>query len=208
MSDSSTGLTRTDLPRGSSSLWPRLLGLCCVPILFCLLDTSVTLAGQSADYWSGNFSEPEESCPTLFRLLSIHPVAFVGGMLIWIVAFTVLIVLLPDVLALIASIGITFGHTAGAASWLLWRYQYGYQECNALFLVAATGLGLGIYYGWRWQPQTAVKYLPRISMAWRVGIVSSVLMGATYMFLWPQNPCFDKLAGVVASLANLRTEIP
>ena len=65
--------------------------------------------------------------PTFKHLLEVHPVAFALGNAAWAASFVGVILLLPDVLALIASIAVTLGHTVGAATWILWRFHYGYQ---------------------------------------------------------------------------------
>jgi hypothetical protein len=165
----------------------RLLGLCLPPILMCALDCTLTLAGQSANYWAGNYSDVNEASPTLNHLLQIHPAMLVVGVAIWICVFAAVILLLPDVLALIVAIGVTLAHTAGAASWVMWRFKFGYQAANLLFLICAIALGIGIRYGWRAAPAEAYS-LGRISMAqrWVMALLLSAL--AVYLFLWPRQP--------------------
>ena len=130
----------------------RLLGLCLPALLVWALDISFTLAGQSADYWSGHYALVNERSPTFNQWLQVHPAAFALGAIVWAGIFVGIILLLPDVLALIMSIAVTLGHTVGAATWLLWGFGYGYQLCNALFLCSAIALGLGIRYGWQAVP--------------------------------------------------------
>ncbi len=127
----------------------RLLGLCLPPLIFCVLDAGLTLYGQSAEYWSGNYAAVNEGAPTFHDLLQIHPAAFAAGILAWIVVFAVVIVLLPAALALIVSIAVTFAHVAGAGTWIWHVFHFGYQACLGLFLVAAIMLGIGIRWGWR-----------------------------------------------------------
>jgi hypothetical protein len=164
----------------------RLLGLCLPPLLFCALDCSLTLAGQSEEYWAGNYQRVNEMSPTFKHLLEVHPVAFALGNSAWAASFVGVILLLPDVLALIASIAVTLGHTVGAATWILWRFHYGYQAGNLLFACAAVALGLGIYYGWRAAPSDSYR-LFGLSMALR-WVIALVLVGvAVYLFLWPRQ---------------------
>ena len=165
----------------------RLVGLCLPPLLLCALDGSLTLAGQSSDYWAGQFSQVNEGSPTFHHLLALHPAAFAAGIVCWAAMFAAVILLLPDLGALILSIAVTFGHMAGAATWLLWRFQFGYQACNALFLATAVVLGLGIRWCWRAVPEKEYKF-----RGWPLGTRLLIATGLTvvgvYLFLWPRTP--------------------
>lgn len=163
----------------------RLVGLCLVPMLFALLDGGLTLAGQSASYWSGEFEQVNEASPRFRQLLVVHPLAFAGGILTWIGIFVAIILLLPDTLALAVSLTVTFGHCVGALTWIIWRFQYGYQVANLLFLVAGILLALGIRSGWRARP--ADEYRLPLSPVAR-GLISFLLFGiGAYLFLWPRS---------------------
>jgi hypothetical protein len=107
-----------------NGVWCRLVGLCLPPLVLCALDGTLTLVGQSADYWSGHYAAVNESSPTFNHLLQLHPMAFAFGLLVWSAIFVAIILLLPETPALIVSIAATFGHTVGAATWLLFRFQY------------------------------------------------------------------------------------
>ena len=164
----------------------RLLGLCLPPVLFCLLDAAVTLLGQSAQYWAGNYAQVNEGSPTFHDLLQIHPAAFAVGTLVWIMVFVVGILLLPGTLALIVSIVVTFGHTAGAATWLWGRFHC-YQTCLGLFLISAIVLGVGIRWGWLAVPEQEYRLRGWASFA-RWGMVSMLFGVGVYLFLWPRSP--------------------
>ncbi len=170
-----------------SPLAHRLRGLCLPPLLFCLLDGALTLAGQSPEYWGGAHAQVNETSPTFHHLLQIHPAAFAIGLLAWCAVFIGLILLLPDTLALILCIAVTMGHTVGAATWLLWRFEFGYQACNGLFLLSAVILGLGIRWGWG---ATVAANPPTIhwpqSVRWTA--IAVLLTVAAYLFLWPTMP--------------------
>jgi hypothetical protein len=165
----------------------RLTGLCLPPLLFCTLDGTLTAFGQSAEYWAGDYACVREGSPTFNHLLQIHPAVFAAGLLVWAAVFVGIILLLPDTLALIVSITVTFGHTVGAATWLLWRFQFGYQVCNGLFLASAVILGLGIRWGWRAVPDW--EYQLR---GWPWGLRWMLALGlfavGVYLFLWPRTP--------------------
>jgi hypothetical protein len=161
------------------------LGLCLPPLIFCAFDGLITLGGQSADYWAGNYSAVNEVSPTFNALLRLHPAAYMAGVLVWVAVFVGLILLLPDTLALIVSIAVTFGHTVGAATWLLFRFQYGYQACNGLFLLSSVLLGIGIRHGWRAKP--ALPYQPTgLHPLVRWGLVVALFGIGLYLFIWPR----------------------
>jgi len=165
----------------------RLLGLCLPPLVFCTFDAGITLFGQSAAYWAGAYGCVREGSPTPNHLLQIHPTAFATGILVWEMLFVVAILLLPDVLALILSIAVTFGHTAGAATWLWFRFQYGYQWTMWLFLASSIILGSGIHWGWQARP--VQKYpMSSWSPVLRWTLIALAVGIAVYLFLWPRTP--------------------
>ena len=114
----------------------RTLWLLLPPIALCTLDFGLTLFGQSDAYWSGNYADIKEMSPSFGYYLSIHPLAFAASVLIWIAIFSVLILLLPETIALILVVAIVIGQMAGAATWLAFRFN-SYQSCNALFLLTS-----------------------------------------------------------------------
>ncbi len=114
----------------------RPLWLVVPPAVLCMLDLWMTLYGQPPSYWSGNFRDANEISPSFASYLAIHPLAFVGAGFLWIILFSAIIVLLPEMLALTVSIAIVIGHMGGAATWFAYRF-HNYQACNALFLVTA-----------------------------------------------------------------------
>ena len=165
----------------------RLLGLCLPPLVFCAFDAGITLYGQSAAYWEGFYSCVREGSPTPNHLLQIHPTAFVAGILAWMALFVIVILLLPDALALILSIAVTFGHTACAATWLWYLFPYGYQCSMWLFLISSTILGSGIYWGWQARPIQQGP-LANSSPAMRWILIVLAFGVAIYLFLWPRTP--------------------
>lgn len=165
----------------------RLLGLCLPPLLAWALDISLTLIGQAPQYWAGDYSAVNEGSPTFNHLLAVHPLAFALGAAVWAGIFVAIVLLLPDALALIVSIAVTLGHAAGAATWIVWRFGFGYQMCNALFLGVAIALGVGIRYGWRATPEEPYE-LPGWSWRRRWTIAAALFAVAVYLFLWPRSP--------------------
>jgi hypothetical protein len=169
-----------------SGLRQRFLGLCLPPVLFCVLDFTLTLVFQPADYWQGDRTRLIEGSPTFHQLLSIHPAAFVAGVLVWIALFVALLLLLPDTPALITSIAIVFGHVAGTAAWLRGRFTFDYQLLVSLFVLAAVSVGLGVRWGWQAAPAHPFR-LGRLSGIWRWALIAALLAVAVYLFLWPRT---------------------
>jgi hypothetical protein len=168
-----------------TGLRQRFLGLCLPPILFCGLDFTLTLVFQPAEYWQGDRTRIIEGSPTFHYLLSIYPAAFVVGVLVWIAIFVALLLLLPDTPALIASIAIVFGHTAGTAAWLRGRFTFDYQLLVSLFALAAVSVGLGVRWGWQAAPREPL-HLGRLSTLRRWTLIAALVTVVVYSFLWPR----------------------
>lgn len=164
----------------------RLVGLCLPPVAFAALDGGLTLAGQSTVYWSGEYRSVNEASPTFHHLLAIHPLAFVAGIAVWVAVFCGFILLVSETWALVASLTVTNGHAAGAATWLLWRFQYGYQAANGLFLLAAIAAGVGIRHGWRARPEGSVA-TPRVASTWNRVLAALLFAFAIWLFVWPRT---------------------
>jgi len=114
--------------------------------------------------------------------------AFAMGILLWEILFVTIILLLPDVIALIVSIVVTFGHVWGASTWLyFFRFQYAYQCCMGLFLASSIIIGSGIYWGWQARP---VQRHPMSSWSpvARWTLIALAVGVAVYLFLWPRTP--------------------
>ena len=163
----------------------RFVGLCVPPILFCLVDAALTLAGQPAQYWNGNRSFALEQCPAGYYLLTLHPAAFAIGTMLWVAAFVGVLLLLTDTLAVVTSIAVAFGHTACATSWLE-QTSFSYQFSNGLILLCAVVVGLGIRWGWQAGPREPLKLGP-LPAAWRWALVAIFCGVAVYLFLWPSS---------------------
>jgi len=168
-----------------SGLRQRFLGLCLPPLLFCALDATLTLTGQSAEYWQGQAAHVKEVSPIWHYLLAVHPAAFVAGMAGWAAIFVVVLLLLPDTLALIVSIVVVLGHAGGVADWLLHQFRFGYQVCNGLFLLAAVAIGLGVRWGWQAGPRETPRF-DRMPQIWRWTLIVVLVGAAVYVFLWPR----------------------
>ncbi|HKA86706.1 MAG TPA: hypothetical protein VKE22_03535, partial [Haliangiales bacterium] len=55
-----------------------------LPCLFALLlDDGLTLHGQPAEYWAGDYAQTTEGAPFYRKLYAWHPAAAVCGHLVW-----------------------------------------------------------------------------------------------------------------------------
>jgi hypothetical protein len=90
----------------------------------------------------------------LFRALAqLHPQAFSLGYLFWAGAIIALLLLLPELLAVVLTIAVVFGHAAGAYLQLTTVLgSWWYQAANLLFLFAAISLGTGLTWSARAAP--------------------------------------------------------
>jgi len=122
----------------------RLLGLGLPCLAAFLLDTTQRLCAQPAAYWAGNYHYIlQEGTPLVRTLYTCHPLAAVGGYVLWAAIITALLLLVPRILAVMLSIAVVFGHIAGAYSWsaqLMDRYV------NVVFLFTGIGLGVGLHW--------------------------------------------------------------
>jgi hypothetical protein len=86
-------------------------------------------------------------------LYVIHPLAVIAGYVIWACVIIGLLLLLPDVLAVILAIVVVFGHVGGAYSQLIPVLgSWGYQITNGVFLLTAVTLGTGLWWSARASP--------------------------------------------------------
>jgi len=117
------------------------LWLCVAPWIFCMIDQGITLQLQSPEYWAGDYSQANEANPWFNWLLRQHPLYFEVGILLWVAVFTLAVVFLPRLLAMIGCVAIVLGHTWGACTWLLWM-PFGYWMVLLMFLMGAIAIVL------------------------------------------------------------------
>jgi hypothetical protein len=166
----------------SNLLLKRNIGLCGPPLLLSLVDWTVTLLGQPAEYWAGDYTQANERSPTFFNLLVSHPAAFAAGFFLWIGVFVALIVLLPKTPAMMLSLAVAFAHTNGATSWILPHAPYPYQTRIALVCLTAVVAGLGIQLASAAADQQ--RHGPRPWLRWAT--ITALLAVAAYLFLIPR----------------------
>ena len=110
--------------------------MCCGPVVACLCDLPVTLTGQSAEYWSGNWAAVTEGNPIPHWLLTQHPLALCGGIAVWIAVFCTAILRLRPQPARVVAFVVMLGHATAAGTWLLNMKPWGilYAGCLLVFL--------------------------------------------------------------------------
>ena len=109
--------------------------MCAGPVVMVVVDATLTLWGQAPEYWTDGYAFVRENNPIACRLLELHPVAFVLGVVLWTALFTAAIHRLPIEWARVVAFVVMFGHTFGAATWLL-RWPFGLVAVLGIFLLA------------------------------------------------------------------------
>jgi hypothetical protein len=133
----------------------RLVGLGVPCVLPWALDVALTLHGQPAAYWAGDYARTTEGGAFYRRLYALHPAAGVGGHALVLGLVGGLLVALPERAAVVLALVAAFGSTWGASTWvereLVTRAAWGapgpvtsYQATHALLLATAVAAGLGV----------------------------------------------------------------
>ncbi len=99
-------------------------------------DISMTLAGQPATYWAGDYSTAAEYNPIVFPLLARHPALFVAGALLWLGLAAALVLLWRHSLTVWLAMAIALGSALGASTWLA-RHGAGGWILAVVYLSAA-----------------------------------------------------------------------
>jgi hypothetical protein len=105
-------------------------------VLYCL-DISLTLIGQPADYWAGDWAKTSEINPIAYPLLAAGAICFAVAAVLWAAAFSTFILLARLSIARIVAYVIAFGHAIGAATWLVRHGVMGWIAAVALLVAAA-----------------------------------------------------------------------
>ena len=109
--------------------------MCCGPVVACLCDLTVTLTGQSAEYWSGNWTAVTEGNPIPHWLLTQHPLALCGGITVWITVFCTAILRLRSQPARVVAFTVMLGHATAAGTWLLNMKPWGILYAGSMLVL-------------------------------------------------------------------------
>ena len=83
-----------------------------------LIDSSLTLHGQSPDYWAGDYAAALEGNPLVHPILAWHPLAFVAAAAIWFASLSAVILFWRHSAAVWLAVAIAFDHAVGGATWI------------------------------------------------------------------------------------------
>lgn len=108
--------------------------MCLGPVTLALTDAALTLWGQVPEYWVDGYAVVREHNPLGYGLLRLHPAAFVCGMALWVILFTVAIHKLPLSWARVAAFAVMLAHALGCATWLV-DWPFGLLAVFGLLLV-------------------------------------------------------------------------
>jgi hypothetical protein len=108
-------------------------------VIFALGDYAVTMWGQPAHYWAGDYGAAFEANPVVFWCMALHPAAFHTLTFVWIACFSLVILKIPRVLALMVALCITFSHAFCTGTWL-------YSEPNGFYYALALCIGSAIIF--------------------------------------------------------------
>jgi len=118
--------------RGTRGIQKGHWWLCAGPVLLRGLDYGVTLYGQPAAYWEGNFARPNEGSLILHWCLQQHPLLFVAVALVLTGFSSLLILCWPRKPAEILAGLMMLGHAFGIATWVNSSPVWGLAACLAL----------------------------------------------------------------------------
>jgi hypothetical protein len=132
--------------------------LCVAPVTLFLIDISLTLWGQPAEYWAGEYRRALEGSPEVRRVMRIHPVLLYVMICVWIAVIVVLVQILPRLLAEFFAASVTIGHATCGSTWIPRLFTNSYQLRIALAILAGCLLIMSVNASravsekpWRWR---------------------------------------------------------
>jgi hypothetical protein len=158
----------------------RRFGLCAAPLLLFLVDISLTLWGQPADYWAGDYAAAREGSPEVRRVMQFHPALLFAMIAVWMGVIVLLVQLLPRLPAELFSVSTVIAHTACASHWLNSHFAFAYQLTIALSIAAACLVVVSLRAG-RLQPSEN-KWSPT-RIVWC--FAAFILFAIAYAVLYP-----------------------
>jgi hypothetical protein len=122
---------------------------CLPPALLCATDGLITLWGQPAAYWSGEFRVVHEANPLAAWLLTVHPLAFAAAGVPYLLVVAGTIMVLPRRWAAAVAVGIASTHAFAVAVWCLVLFREPMFPLIAVALVLAGSGAVAWQFGWR-----------------------------------------------------------
>jgi hypothetical protein len=110
----------------------------CLPIIVAeLLDSSVTMLGQPAEYWKGSYQLVNEFNPFARWFMVIHPLGAIFYILLDIAAICLMVFILPLTLSKVLAAFWTIGSAKAVYNWLAGPLDMGWWISNIVLLVPA-----------------------------------------------------------------------
>jgi hypothetical protein len=121
-----------------------------VPVaLLCAADAGLTLAGQSAAYWAGDYAAAVEANPFARPFLVQSPWLFIGLAAAWLVVVAAIVLAWRHPLAVWLAVLVAAAHAVGGASWLTRGSPWQLVAAGVYLAVAAQG------WAWCWHRSSA-----------------------------------------------------
>ncbi len=108
-------------------------------------DASLTLAGQSEQYWAGEYGAAVEGNPIAHPLLVRSPWLFASLAVVWLAIFSAVIVFWRHPAAKWMAVLIAVAHAIGGASWVTRVGSWGLMAVGVYIALAAQAAG------WCWR---------------------------------------------------------
>jgi hypothetical protein len=109
-----------------------------VPVWLCLsVDVSLTLGGQSEEYWAGDYAAAAEANPFAHPLVAAGPWVFgllAGG---WAILLCILVLATSSRIIAWFLIALTVAHAIGASTWLARHGVWGWLVAIAYIFVVS-----------------------------------------------------------------------
>lgn len=124
----------------SSRLW-----LLAPAAILYVTDVGLTLAGQSAAYWAGDYGTAVEANPIAHLLLAHSPWLFVGLAVVWLALFSVVLIGWQHPWVGWVAVIVATAHAIGGASWLARHGGWGLVAAIAYITAVSQASG------WCWR---------------------------------------------------------
>jgi len=110
----------------------------CLPIIVAeLMDVTVTLFGQSSEYWKGSYHLVNELNPFARWFMVIHPLGAIIYIVLDITATCVVLLLLPSMFSKVLATFWTIGSAKAIYNWLVGPLQMGWWLSNLAIVIPA-----------------------------------------------------------------------